>query len=41
MAIANLEKSEKLHGFRELHKKDDPILWDGYPACPYIITRQD
>ena len=28
-------------GLRELHKKDDPILWDGHPARPCIISRQD
>ncbi|MDD1435796.1 hypothetical protein MEN24_05060, partial [Dolichospermum sp. ST_sed10] len=26
---------------RELHKKDDPILWDGHLARPNIISRQD
>ncbi|MBD2421056.1 hypothetical protein H6G54_25820 [Anabaena cylindrica FACHB-243] len=26
---------------RELHKKDDPILWDGHLARPCIISGQD
>jgi hypothetical protein len=26
-------------GIRELHKKNDPILWDGHPARPDIISR--
>ncbi|BAY02216.1 hypothetical protein NIES19_14570 [Anabaena cylindrica PCC 7122] len=30
-----------LISLRELHKKDDPILWDGHLARPYIISGQD
>ncbi|AFZ58902.1 hypothetical protein Anacy_3505 [Anabaena cylindrica PCC 7122] len=26
---------------RELHKKDDPILWDGYPEFLCTISWQD
>jgi len=34
-----LKSSGAKFEFRELHKKDDPILWDGYPARPCIISR--
>jgi hypothetical protein len=27
--------------FRELHKKDNPMLWDGHLARPCIISGQD
>ncbi len=34
-----IESLEQL--FKELHKKNDPILWDGHPARPCIMCRQD
>ena len=27
--------------FREFHKKDDPILWDGHLARPCVVSGQD
>ncbi|BAY03025.1 four helix bundle protein [Anabaena cylindrica FACHB-243] len=44
MKIFELSKKfpvEERYSLRELHKKDDPILWDGHLARPCIISGQD